>query len=65
MEAHIVTSPNRTLAFVFLWLESKFYLKAPRAAVFKVQLPHLGQTEIPFGGVSEEVAADFSSIGDD
>lgn len=36
-----------------------------RATVFKVWLPHLGQAEIPFGGVSEEVAADLGSVGDD
>lgn len=37
MEAHIVTSPNRTLAFVFFWLGSNFYLKAPNNQSYCLQ----------------------------
>lgn len=36
-----------------------------RATTFEVQLPHLNWAEIPFRGVSEEVAANFGSIRDD
>lgn len=51
----------------FSGLDPIFISKHPanKASIFEVQLPHLSQTEIPFRGVSEEVAANFGSVWDD
>lgn len=64
--SHIYFTKQNTVAFVFFWLGSGFYLKAPSNESYCPQSwPSSGQTEIPFGGVSEEVTADFSPVGDD